>query len=439
MPQGTIKKLVADKGFGFISGERGELFFHHSSLEGTAIEAHARGTGGDLRGGTGTERPAHREGQAGVSGRLLPLYDAVGSGSLCIGTSYASFRTRARGVRRRLFRRWGWSTSPPRWAPTPRRSSWSTSGTSARPARSRSSGRRRTWSATRSTGRINRADPRDINALPPGIMTILGGRTATENPRYWLEACPNADAVVCGDGEQAIAEIAAGRPWTQIAGLVCRGDDGQLVFNPPRPNAPLDDGLMPARELRRRPYYLHQQGREHGHQARSDRRVARLSVQLQVLQFLAQSLGRETPLDGQVAGVDRPRDRTNRRRPDHVRRRRVHPPAGAGRRDLRLADRQGIRKNYIANARLEIADRPDILRKMEQAGFVALLIGVESTQDATLKSMGKGFTIGRVRQRFKCSASRRWSSTPISSWATSAKPRSRWSPPRRSPARSAWT
>ena len=39
MPQGTIKKLIADKGFGFIDGERGDLFFHHSALEGTTIEA----------------------------------------------------------------------------------------------------------------------------------------------------------------------------------------------------------------------------------------------------------------------------------------------------------------------------------------------------------------------------------------------------------------
>ena len=39
MPQGTIKKVIADKGFGFIEGERGELFFHHSSLDGTAIES----------------------------------------------------------------------------------------------------------------------------------------------------------------------------------------------------------------------------------------------------------------------------------------------------------------------------------------------------------------------------------------------------------------
>jgi CspA family cold shock protein len=39
MPQGTIKKLMASKGFGFIDGERGDLFFHHSSLEGTSIES----------------------------------------------------------------------------------------------------------------------------------------------------------------------------------------------------------------------------------------------------------------------------------------------------------------------------------------------------------------------------------------------------------------
>ncbi|MDY0168585.1 MAG: cold shock domain-containing protein [Thermoguttaceae bacterium] len=38
MPQGTIKKLIADKGFGFIDGGRGDLFFHHSQVEGATIE-----------------------------------------------------------------------------------------------------------------------------------------------------------------------------------------------------------------------------------------------------------------------------------------------------------------------------------------------------------------------------------------------------------------
>ena len=67
--------------------------------------------------------------------------------------------------------------------------------------------------------------------------------------------------------------------------------------------------------------------------------------------------------------------------------------------DLLIAKK--IRKHYIVNARSEIANRPDVIRKMEQAGFLALLIGVESTQDVTLKSMGKGFTVAQIRQRFE--------------------------------------
>jgi len=39
MSQGTIKKLISEKGFGFIEGERGELFFHHSAVEGTPFES----------------------------------------------------------------------------------------------------------------------------------------------------------------------------------------------------------------------------------------------------------------------------------------------------------------------------------------------------------------------------------------------------------------
>jgi CspA family cold shock protein len=39
MPQGTVKKLIAEKGFGFIDSDGDELFFHHSALVGTTIEA----------------------------------------------------------------------------------------------------------------------------------------------------------------------------------------------------------------------------------------------------------------------------------------------------------------------------------------------------------------------------------------------------------------
>ncbi|MEZ6072072.1 MAG: cold shock domain-containing protein [Pirellulales bacterium] len=38
MPEGKIKKLITDKGFGFIAGDGDDLFFHHSEVQGTTIE-----------------------------------------------------------------------------------------------------------------------------------------------------------------------------------------------------------------------------------------------------------------------------------------------------------------------------------------------------------------------------------------------------------------
>ena len=39
MPQGKIKRLVSDRGFGFVEGEQGDdLFFHHSEVNGSSFE-----------------------------------------------------------------------------------------------------------------------------------------------------------------------------------------------------------------------------------------------------------------------------------------------------------------------------------------------------------------------------------------------------------------
>jgi CspA family cold shock protein len=57
MPQGTIKKVIANKGFGFIEGEQGELFFHHSALEGTTIEALSEGQQVEYEEGRGPKGP----------------------------------------------------------------------------------------------------------------------------------------------------------------------------------------------------------------------------------------------------------------------------------------------------------------------------------------------------------------------------------------------
>ncbi len=57
MPQGTIKKLISEKGFGFIEGERGELFFHHSAVQDTPFESLSEGQTVEYTEGSGPKGP----------------------------------------------------------------------------------------------------------------------------------------------------------------------------------------------------------------------------------------------------------------------------------------------------------------------------------------------------------------------------------------------
>ena len=57
MPQGKIKKLVSDKGFGFIQGEGGDIFFHHSALVDTTIESLQEGQSVEYEEGSGPKGP----------------------------------------------------------------------------------------------------------------------------------------------------------------------------------------------------------------------------------------------------------------------------------------------------------------------------------------------------------------------------------------------
>ncbi len=57
MPQGTIKKVITDKGFGFIEGERDDIFFHHSALVGIEIESLQEGQQVEYEVGRGPNGP----------------------------------------------------------------------------------------------------------------------------------------------------------------------------------------------------------------------------------------------------------------------------------------------------------------------------------------------------------------------------------------------
>jgi len=56
MPQGTIKKLT-DKGYGFIEGERGDIFFHSSALDGASFDSLTEGQQVEYEEGSGPKGP----------------------------------------------------------------------------------------------------------------------------------------------------------------------------------------------------------------------------------------------------------------------------------------------------------------------------------------------------------------------------------------------
>ncbi len=56
MPEGTIKTLTS-KGFGFIDTEKGDLFFHHTAVEGTTYEELQEGQKVEFIEGSGPKGP----------------------------------------------------------------------------------------------------------------------------------------------------------------------------------------------------------------------------------------------------------------------------------------------------------------------------------------------------------------------------------------------
>ncbi|PYP76052.1 MAG: hypothetical protein DMD35_19700 [Gemmatimonadetes bacterium] len=87
-----------------------------------------------------------------------------------------------------------------------------------------------------------------------GCRVVVHGSDATDHPARYLEA--GADAVLLGDPEATLAEIAAvcaadpGAPLAAIAGLALRGGDGALEVTAPRAgNRDLDALPLPAWDL----------------------------------------------------------------------------------------------------------------------------------------------------------------------------------------------
>jgi cold shock protein len=67
MPQGTIKKLVSDRGFGFISAASGDIFFHHTVVADNKFEELKEGQAVNYEITTGPDERGRDKGPRAVS------------------------------------------------------------------------------------------------------------------------------------------------------------------------------------------------------------------------------------------------------------------------------------------------------------------------------------------------------------------------------------
>jgi magnesium-protoporphyrin IX monomethyl ester (oxidative) cyclase len=238
-----------------------------------------------------------------------------------------------------------------------------------------------------------------LRSLPTEATTVVGGKFATENVEELFARCPNVDVIVRGDGEETIREfVQAGSP-ANVEGLSYR-DDGRLVHNPNRRLAPVSDTLYPNRRRRRYRYRVSYQKVGLGYSFDSLVSSQGCPFKCKFCSFKLNPLGQKRDwsarspasvlaelreIDAQVVAFVDDNFFADIKRVEEI---------------CDLIIEAKMRKIFLANARITIANRPALLKKMHRAGFRLLMIGLESAQDKSLKQLDKGFKTAEVRKAF---------------------------------------
>jgi radical SAM superfamily enzyme YgiQ (UPF0313 family) len=239
-----------------------------------------------------------------------------------------------------------------------------------------------------------------VSQLPLEVTTVVGGYKATQEVEFLFERCPNIDMIVRGEGEEVIQQIIKGVPHKDILGLSFR-DNGSIVHNKIHPLPDIKNIPFPDRSLRRHDYYIVQQGvRLSSHKFDTILSARGCPFNCKFCTFSLNPLGQkrsytERPVESVIeelktitADVVLFSDDnffTNPKRSEQL---------------CDLIIENNIKKIFIVQTRIDIANHPKVLDKAEKAGFKIFLIGVESPHDWILEQLQKGITQQQVRDAF---------------------------------------
>jgi len=240
-----------------------------------------------------------------------------------------------------------------------------------------------------------------LNRLPQDIMLVVGGYTATQKVEDFFRSCPSIDIIVRGEGEETIQDVLRGVRYEDILGISFRRN-GEILHNPNRPLPEVNLLANPDRSLRRNDYFLSINGikiKSWGFDAVLTARGCPFDCKF--CTFSLSPLGQKRnysarSVDSVIEEIGSLKANIIMFSDDNL----FTDPARAEEICDRLIERK-IKKRFFAQARIDIARYPRLLKKMVAAGFKALLIGIESPHDWILKQLNKGFNQDTIRKSFE--------------------------------------
>jgi len=239
-----------------------------------------------------------------------------------------------------------------------------------------------------------------VSQLPSKVCTVVGGYKATEEVEYLFHRCPNIDMIVRGEGEEIIRQIVTGIPYKDIRGLSYR-ENGGIVHNETHPLPDITKIPFPDRSLRKHDYRMVKYGVQISHHTFDTVLTTRgCPFKCKFCTFSLNPLGQkrnytERPIESVVEELKTITADVVLFSDDNFF---TNPKRSEKLCDLIIENK--IKKNFVVQARIDIAQHPGVLDKAERAGFKVFLIGIESPHDRILKQLQKGITQQEVRDAF---------------------------------------
>ena len=239
-----------------------------------------------------------------------------------------------------------------------------------------------------------------LNEMPDNIPLVVGGYKATEAVEEIFEKCSKVDIIVRGEGEETIKEVIKGLPLENILGISYR-KEGTVTHNKNRLLPDVNAIMTPDRSLRRYQYNMMANGI----------RVTKASFDTilssrgcpfscKFCTFSLNPLGQKRDyaarnvesvieeIEGISAGIILFSDDNffvDIKRAEKI---------------CDLIIERKIKKRFVAQARIDLAKHPALLKKIVKAGFKMLLLGIESPHNRILADFNKGFTQDTIRKCF---------------------------------------